>query len=91
LLVDFGHRLETAWPRDGRPEGGPFQEDAREAHWNRSGWPLAHIQTKAIIEMADHLMSGHAAPATLAGGLNGFQSAEDFFFVCGIAKRLHGD
>ena len=90
LLVELGKGLETVRPGNGRPKGHPFEQQPGSRNWSRLGRPIAHIEPETIAEMADHVVSGHASPASLAGRLDGFETAQDFGFVGCVAKTFHG-
>lgn len=89
VLVDFGHGPEPMRPRDRRPKSNPFQEQARSRDGSALGGPIAHVKPKSIGKMANHVVGGHAAPATLACWMYELEPAQDFGSVRRIAKSFH--
>jgi len=89
LLIQFRSGPEAMRPGDGRPERDPLQKQSGSRDGTGFSGPLTHVEAKTVAQVADHAVSGHRTPATLAGGLNCIQSTENFFFVGLMEESLH--
>src|SRR5215475_1501424 len=64
LLIDLRYRPESLRPSNRHPKTTPLQQLAGIREAEGSGRDLTHIKSERIINMTEHLVRGHFAPAT---------------------------
>ena len=88
-LLDFRPRRKPSGPRNGRPQAAPFHQRPLHKSSREAGGPFAHARFKGIIQVANHLMNGHATPLSGTGKLNRSDTPEDGISICRVGQGSH--
>src|SRR5215471_13230354 len=90
FLIILSHRGHTVWPLERRIQRDPSHQTTRHKITFITGnYSLADDRLKRIIEMTNHLVWRHPAPAPLAVGRQSADAIEYLDFVSSIPKRSH--
>src|SRR5579864_4963148 len=89
LLIQFLHGLESLRPAHRRPQRKPSQHAARVDAPQGVRFSLAHVQTKPVAQMTNHLVRRHRAPQTRAVSSNVPHPARNLFSVLHVPQIFH--